>query len=96
MIQRGFKPDIKTYNSIVDGYCFQGEIDEEGKDNGCESDVSTYNILINGYCTKKMINEALILFEEMKSKGVVLDATVISPYKENVSCSPTSLEKGYM
>ena len=40
-------------------------------DTGCESNVCSYNILINGYCRKKMINEALILFEEMKSKGVV-------------------------
>ncbi|PON75806.1 Pentatricopeptide repeat [Parasponia andersonii] len=31
MIQRGIRPDEVTYNSLMDGYCLRGEIDEARK-----------------------------------------------------------------
>jgi pentatricopeptide repeat domain-containing protein 1 len=56
MKQTGLKPDVITYNSLIDGYGKAGLLTEavivfeEMKDEGCEPDVITFNSLINCFC----------------------------------------------
>ncbi|KAF6171535.1 hypothetical protein GIB67_018059 [Kingdonia uniflora] len=41
---------------------------------GCEHDVISYNILINGYGKAKKLDEAMLTFEDMCSKGLTPNA----------------------
>lgn len=56
MIQRGIKPDMVTYNSLVDGYSLGGEMDKAKQvfhlmvSKGSVVDTVSYTILINRYC----------------------------------------------
>ncbi|KAK9937964.1 hypothetical protein M0R45_014727 [Rubus argutus] len=73
MIQRDIEPDIITYNSLMDGYCLRGEMDEAKKvfdlmaSKGSMVNTRSYNILINGYLRR--IQEAENLFCKMKGCG---------------------------
>ncbi|XP_068309631.1 pentatricopeptide repeat-containing protein At1g62680, mitochondrial-like [Pyrus communis] len=72
MIHKDIKPDIVTYNSLMNGYCLKGEMDEAKNvfdlmlsKGFIMGNAYSYNILINGYCKQKRIDEAWMLFLEM-------------------------------
>ncbi|CAN7121024.1 unnamed protein product [Brassica rapa subsp. narinosa] len=65
MVSKGLKPSVATYNSMVDGWCKEGEIElamscmarmyEDEKD----PDVVTYTSLIHGLCASGRPGEAI-------------------------------------
>ncbi|CAN6838712.1 unnamed protein product [Brassica oleracea] len=75
MVSKGLKPSVATYNSMVDGWCKEGEIDlamscvarmyEDEKD----PDVVTYTSLIHGLCASGRPGEAVSRWNEMKGRG---------------------------
>lgn len=72
------EPDVVTYNTLVDGLCRAGKVRiahnvvkgmvKKMKD--LSPDVVTYTTLVRGYCMKQEIDEALVVFEEMVSRGL--------------------------
>ncbi|KAK9110092.1 hypothetical protein Sjap_018152 [Stephania japonica] len=82
MIQKGVKPDPVTLNSLMDGYCLQGDMRnamEVFYSSGQEPNARTYNILINGYCKSKRLDEAFSHFRGMsKHKGLASDTITYS------------------
>ncbi|CAK7347816.1 unnamed protein product [Dovyalis caffra] len=71
-------PDVVTYNSLVDGLCRAGKVriahnlvkGMVKKIKDLSPDVVTYTTLVRGYCMKREIDEALVVFEEMVSRGL--------------------------
>ncbi|KAJ4827634.1 hypothetical protein Tsubulata_008251 [Turnera subulata] len=72
-------PDVVTYNTLVDGLCrvgkvriahnvVKGMVNKERPD--LVPDVVTYTTLVRGYCMKQEVDEALVVFEEMVSRGL--------------------------
>ncbi|KAK7395596.1 hypothetical protein VNO78_16160 [Psophocarpus tetragonolobus] len=72
------EPDVVTYNTLVDGLCRAGKVGiarnlVNGMSKKCESlnpNVVTYTTLIRGYCMKQEVDEALVVLEEMSSRGL--------------------------
>ncbi|KAG5231149.1 pentatricopeptide repeat-containing protein [Salix suchowensis] len=60
------EPDVVTYNTLVDGLCRAGKVRIAHN----VSDVVTYTTLVRGYCMKQEIDEALVVFKEMASRGL--------------------------
>ncbi|GJR33248.1 tetratricopeptide repeat-like superfamily protein [Tanacetum coccineum] len=75
MLERGIVPNIMTYSSLINGYCLRGEMSKArtildslmSKD--VVPDVFTYSTLLNGYWKNFKIDEAMLLFQEMKEKA---------------------------
>lgn len=71
-------PDVLTYNTLVDGLCRAGKVRiarnlVNGMSKNCEgfnANVVTYTTLIRGYCMKQDVDEALVVLEEMSSRGI--------------------------
>ncbi|XWS32396.1 hypothetical protein CRYUN_Cryun23aG0155900 [Craigia yunnanensis] len=71
-------PDVVTYNTIVDGLCRVGKIGiahnvvkgMSKKSLNLNPNVVTYTTLVRGYCMKQDIDEALVVFQEMISRGL--------------------------
>ncbi|KAM7489327.1 hypothetical protein LguiB_026811 [Lonicera macranthoides] len=53
MIQIGEIANVVTYNSLMDGYCSRGQIEEAEK-----ATTQTYTIMINGLCLEGLLDEA--------------------------------------
>nr|GMC78826.1 putative pentatricopeptide repeat-containing protein At1g12700, mitochondrial [Ipomoea batatas]GMD44334.1 putative pentatricopeptide repeat-containing protein At1g12700, mitochondrial [Ipomoea batatas]GME18830.1 putative pentatricopeptide repeat-containing protein At1g12700, mitochondrial [Ipomoea batatas] len=76
VVESGLQPDIRTYNTLINGYCKIKEIEEARKafgqmvESGLQPNVWTYNTLINGYCKIKEMDEAMHLFCEIPQKGL--------------------------
>ncbi|KAJ0860147.1 putative tetratricopeptide-like helical domain superfamily [Helianthus annuus] len=76
MVERGEVPNIVTYNSLINGYCLQGEMSKAKTlldslmSRGLIPDVITYNSLLNGYCKSLKIEEAIHMFHEVTRKGL--------------------------
>ena len=70
--------DVVTYNTLVDGLCRAGKVRiarnlVNGMGKKCEGlnpNVVTYTTLIRGYCMKQEVEEALVVLEEMTSRGL--------------------------
>ncbi|CAL5363167.1 unnamed protein product [Camellia sinensis] len=79
MRDRGFSPDIITYNIMVGSLCSRGKLRlalkalDQLLDDNCEPTVITYTILIEATVLEGGINEAMKLFDEMLSKGLQPD-----------------------
>lgn len=71
-------PDVITYNTIVDGLCRVGKVGiahnvvkgMSKKSLDLNPDVVTYTTLVRGYCMKQYIDEALVVFQEIISRGL--------------------------
>ncbi|XVF22821.1 hypothetical protein REPUB_Repub12eG0203900 [Reevesia pubescens] len=71
-------PDIVTYNTIVDGLCRVGKVGiahnvvkgMSKKSLDLNPDIVSYTTLVRGYCMKQEIDEALVVFQEMISRGL--------------------------
>ncbi|KAH6800048.1 hypothetical protein C2S52_000512 [Perilla frutescens var. hirtella] len=76
MIRQNISPNVATYNTLIDKYCSQGQMDKAKEifhfvvDQGLEPDIITYNSLIKGYCTNGKVDEAWCLFLEVPDKGL--------------------------
>ncbi|XP_044512318.1 pentatricopeptide repeat-containing protein At1g62720-like [Mangifera indica] len=76
MASMGCKPDVFSYNILMEGLCLTNKIDDAKEllasmlSMGCTPDVVSYNTLIKWYCKNRKIDEALNLYEEMTSEGV--------------------------
>ncbi|XP_044510676.1 pentatricopeptide repeat-containing protein At1g63080, mitochondrial-like [Mangifera indica] len=84
MASVGCKPNVFSYNILMEGLCLTNKIDDAKEllasmlSMGCTLDVVSYNTLINGYCKNRKIDEALNLYEEMTSEGVRPDVVTYS------------------
>ncbi|XP_022770219.1 pentatricopeptide repeat-containing protein At1g02060, chloroplastic [Durio zibethinus] len=71
-------PDVVTYNTIVDGLCRVGKVGiahnvvrgMSQKSLDLNPNIVTYTTLVRGYCMKQDIDEALVVFQEMISRGL--------------------------
>ncbi|KHN22949.1 Pentatricopeptide repeat-containing protein, chloroplastic, partial [Glycine soja] len=75
--------DVVTYNTLVDGLCRAGKVRiarnlVNGMGKKCEGlnpNVVTYTTLIHEYCMKQEVEEALVVLEEMTSRGLKPNVT---------------------
>lgn len=71
---KGEKLNIVTYNSIINGLCMEGQVDDElgiletVAEKGNKLDVITYNILLNGLWGVGKIDETMDLLNLLLSK----------------------------
>lgn len=79
MLERNVVPDKVTCNTVFDGYCKVGDLDEafriRDKMKCCnvEVNVVTFNTLLKGLCRGKKMDEAKNVWEDMKVHVSVLD-----------------------
>ncbi|XP_074557935.1 uncharacterized protein LOC141813844 [Curcuma longa] len=80
MESEGFDPDIVTYNTLMDGYCRKGMLNDAFhlyrvmQPRGVEPDLISYTILTNGLCGEGDVVKARQLFDEMLHRGICPDA----------------------
>lgn len=71
-------PDLVTYNTIMDGLCRAGKVKIAHnvlngmmkKATDVHPNIVSYTTLLRGYCMKQEIDEALVVFHEMLSRGL--------------------------
>ena len=80
MTKGGSKPDIITYNSLLNGFCKVGDTTavvqlfrNMEKDRFCKPNIVSYNTVINGLCKDGLCVDALSLFSEMACNRVLPD-----------------------
>jgi pentatricopeptide repeat protein len=77
MIHRGFSPDIVTYNSLINGLCKRGRIQEalnlfeKLQAEGIQPDSITYNTLICWLCREGAFDDACFLLYRGVENGFV-------------------------
>ena len=80
LLESGLVPDETTYNSIIHGYCWEGNVEKAFQfhnkmvENSFKPDIFTCNILLNALCREGMLEKGLKLFNTWISKGKVIDA----------------------
>merc|ERR1711964_567563 len=76
MIQHGSQPNLITYNTLINGYCLQGEMEkakEMFEEMSFLPDIISYNTLVEGYVKVGQIDVALKLLKDMICDGVLPD-----------------------
>merc|ERR1719161_976682 len=70
-------PDTITYSTLVKGHCLSGDVDQAfevlkqmQKDGRHKPDEILYNCLLDGCAKEHRLEEALVLYDEMKAQGV--------------------------
>ncbi|KAK1692305.1 hypothetical protein QYE76_009002 [Lolium multiflorum] len=72
-LKEGEKPNVITFNSLIDGYCLVGKMQKASRVHddmvsvGIEPGAITYGTLIDGYFKAGMVDAALTLFQEMSA-----------------------------
>lgn len=72
-------PNEITYNTIIHGYCWEGNIEKAFQfhnkmvENSFKPDVYTCNILLRGLCREGMLEKAIKLFNTWIDKGKTID-----------------------
>ncbi|URE03795.1 hypothetical protein MUK42_21088 [Musa troglodytarum] len=80
MESEGFDPDVITYNTLMDGYCRRGMLEDAFhlyrimRYRGVEPDLISYTILMNGLCRDGKVIQARQLFDTMLRRGVCPDS----------------------
>ncbi|KAI4333643.1 hypothetical protein L6164_018423 [Bauhinia variegata] len=80
--RKEFRPDIKTWNVILNGWCVLGNVHEAKrfwKDilaSGCKPDLFTYGTFIKALTKKGKLGTALKLFRGMWDKGCKTDVVI--------------------
>ena len=75
MIEKGIKPNITTYNTLLHGYATKGALsDVHGlldlmTGNGISPNHHIFNIIIYAYGKGGMKNEAMHIFDQMRQQG---------------------------
>ncbi|KAF2283099.1 hypothetical protein GH714_043422 [Hevea brasiliensis] len=84
MVERGCKPNVVTYTTIIDVLC-KDELDSEALDifsqmrnKGISPNVVTYRCLIRGLCNLGKINQALALLNEKVGQNISPDAYIFN------------------
>ncbi|KAF5948161.1 hypothetical protein HYC85_014118 [Camellia sinensis] len=81
----GIKPSILTYNTLLDSFCKDGEVQQaldlllEMQRRGCTPNDVTYNVLINGLSKKGEFDQAKGLIVEMLNLGLKVSAYTYNP-----------------
>lgn len=100
MIQLGCRPDIVTYNTLLDALCKGMDMREafkivdEMRENECYPDVKTYTVLIGGLGLTGQHDRACKLLKEMTEYGCYPDAAVYNAIIKNF-CMARKLSEGY-
>jgi pentatricopeptide repeat protein len=74
-LEKGFKPSLLTYNSLISGLCENGKLQEAGQvwddmvERRYEPNAVTYEALIKGFCKTGKPSEGAAVFTEMVTKG---------------------------
>ncbi|XXG41625.1 hypothetical protein AAC387_Pa01g2056 [Persea americana] len=95
VIKAGFQDNEFVQNSLIDVYCKCGFVDIAYGifDKMERKDVITWNSMMSGFSTNGRSMEAVILFDEMLSKGLEMDAVTFVSVTQ--ACSHLGhLEKG--
>jgi leucine-rich PPR motif-containing protein len=77
-------PDIVTYNTVIDGLCKIGRLDDAMSQfsqmigDGLSADIVTFTTLIHGFSMFGKWDKAEELFYEMMDRGIPPDVTVFS------------------
>lgn len=80
LLENALVPDETTYNTIIHGYCWEGNVEKAFEfhnkmvEKSFKPDVYTCNILLRGLCMEGMLGKAINLFHSWVSKGKNLDA----------------------
>jgi pentatricopeptide repeat protein len=76
----GLQSDLQVSTGLIDMYCKCGSIQRARKifDNVSNRDLAIWSAMINGYACNGEGSEAVVLFNEMQSKGVRPDAIVFT------------------
>ena len=75
MVRVGVRPNVISYNTLVDGHCLTGRIDETAKlldvmvSIVLKSNAVTYNTLLHGYCKARRIDDAYSLYPKNVNEG---------------------------
>lgn len=73
--KQNFRPNVRTFSTIMHGLCDRGSIDEafglleRMERDGIEPDAITFNILISGLRKSGRVDEGIRLFDRMMVKG---------------------------
>ncbi|KAL2941055.1 hypothetical protein RDABS01_029405 [Bienertia sinuspersici] len=79
MKAQGVKPDIFTWNSLINGFCENAKIDgamkvmKEMENNGVVPNIASYNIIIDGLCEAGRLEQAVDVFSVLADKGLQPD-----------------------
>lgn len=71
----GLVPSTVTYNSLINGWCKSGNIDQKVKcfckmiGDNVEPNVITYTTLIDSLCNARQPDGAIMFWNEMEVKG---------------------------
>ncbi|KVH88077.1 Pentatricopeptide repeat-containing protein [Cynara cardunculus var. scolymus] len=71
------KPDVVTYNSLINGLCCLGTLDEalalrdKMVGSGVKPTLVTYNGVMNGFSMKKMVKNCEEVFDDIPKQGLV-------------------------
>ncbi|KAH0906219.1 hypothetical protein HID58_038046 [Brassica napus] len=83
-LNKGVKPDVKTYTIMIGGLCKKGSLSEAGMlfrkmgEDGIAPNDCTYNTLIRAHLRGSDISTSVELIEEMKRWGFSADASTIN------------------
>ncbi|RZB93993.1 Pentatricopeptide repeat-containing protein, chloroplastic isoform C [Glycine soja] len=90
VIKEDVRPDVYTFNILVDAMCKLGMVAEARNvfglmiKRGLEPDVVSYNALMNGWCLRGCVSEAKEVLDRMvergKSPNVISYSTLINGY----------------
>ncbi|CAD6220799.1 unnamed protein product [Miscanthus lutarioriparius] len=84
LMQLGLMPDIVTYNTVIDGLCKIGRLDDAMSQfsqmihDGLSADIITFRILIHGFSMYGKWEKAEELFYEMMDRGIPPDVNVFN------------------
>lgn len=86
-------PDVVTYNTIIDGLCRAGKVKIAHnvlsgmlkKATDVHPNVVSYTTLVRGYCMKQEIDEAVLVFHDMLSRGLKPNAVTYNTLIKGLS-----------
>ncbi|KAF3445273.1 hypothetical protein FNV43_RR14968 [Rhamnella rubrinervis] len=76
MEEKGFPPNVDTYNMVIHGLCGAGHVDEAVEIKGMKPDGVSYNSLIDGFIKQGNVEEALKMKSKMVSHFIEMDLNV--------------------
>jgi pentatricopeptide repeat protein len=83
LILHSCPPDVVTFNSLIDGYCRCGQLDDamriwmEMGQHHIQPNVYTFSIIIHSLCTQNRSAEALSLLRELNMRADIVPQTFI-------------------
>ncbi|CAA7026131.1 unnamed protein product [Microthlaspi erraticum] len=86
-------PDLVTYNTIMDGLCRAGKVKIAHnvmngmmkKASDVHPNIVSYTTLVRGYCMKQQIDEALLVFHAMSTRGLKPNAVTYNTLIKGLS-----------